>query len=282
MKLFEMGPRPEQKTEVQGINQGYNIMKNIKERLRSNDITSAQAELERIKSLKHLIEQNLPPLNQEQKTSVEGFYSPAHMMHNTVRYVEEAILRKSEAEIPKVIVAADQAMRLMAHGMYEKSQDFRDITSRITGETFRLPNLIEIPVDWKKSQEGQNFSKNFNEFIERRKQNKLAEQTDIDLINAMIALIGKSYEGKTIDRHKAETSPYTRELILINLELLGLECSKYKGRVIPGSREILNAVQLIKGLFNYNERAEISQRTQSSFAEYQIPPIIDQPEKLRT
>lgn len=254
---FEMGSIPEQQLEVQEMNHGYNVMNGVKEKLQSKDISGAEVELEQIKAVEKFIDQNLPALSQEQKASPDGFYSPAHMMVNATKLVEQVVSEKRESDIPKAATAADQAMRLMAFGMYEKNKSVHDISGRVRYENFKLPNIVEIPGDWKQTPDGQNFSKKLKEFIELRKQNKPVEQSDFELLNSMSGLIGKSYEGKTIDKKKVEQSPYARELILINLELLAREAKTHNGKQLPGSEENVNTFQLIRGLYNYNEGAEL-------------------------
>ena len=279
---FEMGPSPEQQMEVQEMNRGYNVMNGVKEKLQSKDVSGAEVELKQIKAVEKFVDQNLPALSQEQKASPDGFYSPAHMMANATRLVEQVVSEKREADMPKAASATDQAMRLMAFGMYEKNKSVHDVSGRVRYENFKLPNIVEIPGDWKQTPDGQDFPKKLKEFIERRKQNKPVEQSDFESLNSMAGLIGKSYKGKTIDKKKAEQVPYARELILINLELLASEAKKHNGKQLPGSEENVNTFQLIRGLYNYNEGAELEQQLRPGVQFFGLPKIVEQPGKLRT
>ncbi len=250
--------------------------------MQSKDLSGVEVEFEQIKAVGKFINQNLPVLSQEQKTSPSGFYSPAHVMANAIRLVEQVVSEKHEVDIPKATTAADQAMRLMAGGMCEKNKSVHDISGRVRYENFKLPNIVEIPGDWKQTPDGQDFSKKLKEFIERRKQHKPVEQSDFELLNSMSGLIKKSYKGKTTDKKKAEQSPYARELILINLELLASEMKKHNGKELPGSEENVNTFQLIRGLYNYSERAELEKQFRPNTSYIGLPKIVEQPRKLRT
>ena len=289
MKPFETAQ--EQKTEINNINQGYCIMDKVKGSLHSKDIAGAENRIEEIKSLGEFIDRNLPEITEEQMSCEKGFYSPCHMMSNAVKYTERVISNENgigESDIKKAETSSDQVMRLMGYGMYEKSMNIPTRNYGFRSDAFDMPNLFEIPIDWKVSSEGKDFERKIKEFLIRRKQNKEIDQKDFNLLDEMIELIGgsyKSYTNKKFNRGEVEQVPRARELILINLSLLRLEAEKYEGSQIPLTKRNVYNTQLIKGIFNYNEQSEIEQIKRpgiDKWAESPVPKIIEQPAELRT
>lgn len=282
MKL-EMGPNPDQQTEILGTNASYNVMRDVKESLESNDPVSVEAKVEQIRSVKKFVERELPPLAPEVVGSPDGFYSPAHMIANAVKLVERIVDERRRSEAFKAVTAADQAMRLMAYGMYDKETGVHDgLSGRVSQLKFNLPNLIEIPDNWKRAQDGQDFSVKLKKFIERRKQDVPVEQIDEDLLNEMKSLIAKCHEGETVSKEKAERAPYAREMILMNLELLNDEAQNHKGGQMPGSAENVETFQLIRGLYKYNEKSELDHRIRPGVQVVGLPKIVEQPKELMT
>ncbi len=263
------------------VNSGYDVLEGIKKKLEAQNFDGAAANLDQIKAVKKFVVDNLPNLGPEQRSTPYGFYSPAHMMFNAITFVEQVFSQRNSADAMKAITAIDQAMRLMAYGMYEKNKSVRDISGRVEYKDFRLPNLVEIPDSWKNTPDGENFLVRLTEFLERRQGNKPVEQIDFNLLNSLSGLISNSYEGIKVDKNKAEQSPYARELILINLAMLSAKAEKYKGKQIPGDLENVNMIQLIRGLYNYKEAAEMEQRLRSGVTYVGLPKIIEQPEKLQ-
>jgi hypothetical protein len=278
----EYEPGPEQRTVVQEANTAYRVFGNVGDKLKADGMSYAAVELEQIKSVGRFVDQNLPPLTREQKTSPDGYYSSAHMLANTTRYIEQVVAEDRQADMPKAVIAADQSQRLIAAGTYEKSKTIGNIRGRERTENFTLPNMIEIPGAWKKTPDGKKFSGNLGEFVKRRKQDTPVEQADLKLLSELSGLIGKSYEGATVDKSKLAQAPMAREMILINLELLLADAKQHLGKSMPGSPENTTTFELIRGLYNYNEGAELEQRLRPSAEFMGLPKIVDQPESLRT
>ena len=263
------------------VNSGYDVLEGIKKKLDAQNFDGAAANVDQIKAVKKFVVDNLPNLGSEQISTLYGFYSPAHMMFNAITFVEQVFSQRNSADAMKAITAIDQAMRLMAYGMYEKNKSVIDISGRVEYKNFRLPNLVEIPDSWKNTPDGKIFLVRLTEFLERRQGNKPVEQIDFNLLNSLSGLISNSYEGIKVDKNKAEQSPYARELILINLAMLSVKAEQYKGKQIPGDSENVNMIQLIRGLYNYKEAAEMEQRLRSGVTYVGLPKIIEQPEKLQ-
>jgi len=261
----------------------------IKQSLDVNNASNAKNKIEEIKSLGNFIEDNLPEITEKQLSLEKGFYSPAHMISNAIKYVEQIIGSEeiSEGAVEKAKTSLNQAMRLIKNGMYKKQVR---ITKTLQGRgeirEFNLPNLVEIPYTWKVSENGENFEKKINEFAKRRQENKNIEKKDINLLNEMINLDRESYEDQKLDKEKVINAPCARELILINLSLLKLEAEKHENKQIPATAR--NAIQLIRGLFNYYEdemlERKVRMKGMSSWASYSegIVEVIEQPSELRT
>lgn len=285
MKSFEA--RSFEQNEVHNMNQGCYVMVRVKENLESGNITDAKNRLEEVKSLEKFIEQNLPEISKDKVSSKEGFYSPAHMMNNAVKYTEQIISREDEKRkdvIKTAEISADQAIRLMGYGMHAKTMNIPRKDFGFESVSVDLPNLIEIPIDWKLSPEGKDFEKKIKELLVRRKQSERIDQEDFYLLDEMVRLINRSYLDKKFNRDKFEHFPSARELILINLSLLKFEAKKYEGRQMPASKENMCNIQLIRGLFNYNEQNEIEEIKRPGvrqWAESFAPEVIKQPSELR-
>jgi len=265
------GRGAEQAAEVKEMNGGYVAMRIMRERLQAKDTTGARANVHEIKAVGIFIDQNLPTLTKEQRSSPDGFYSPAHMMKNATKLVESTI---SSGEISKATTAADQAMRLMAYG--EKA------SPAVSGGVKEfLPNLVEIPDDWRRSSDGEKFLRYLGIFVESRKQNKPVLEIDFEVLDKCRELITKSYEGAKTDKNKIDTAPYARELILINLSLLNMEAKKYKGTKMPATQDNMDTIQLIRGVFNYNETADVEQRVRHAKSR-DLPQVVGQPRALKT
>jgi hypothetical protein len=264
MYFMGEGRGPEQMAEIRNMNGGYVAIRKMKERLQSNDMTAARANIHEIQALETFIDKNLPALTERPRSSSQGFYSPAHMMRNATRFVESAI---SSGEISKAMTADDQAMRLMAYG--EKS------TPGVGGRTELSPNLVEIPEGWRRSDDGEKFLRRLESFVTGRKQNRPISELDFELLDGMSSLVAKSYEGmKAADKQRMETAPRARELIWVNLQLLSAEAKKYRGTQMPATQDNLDTIQLIRGLFNYTERAGAKPS--------ELPEVIGQPRILKT
>ncbi|MCD6528207.1 hypothetical protein J7K44_01045 [bacterium] len=280
---IKTGPRPEQQLEVSGANHICYIMDSIKKKLETNkDFTALEDNFEEVKSAEKFIEQNLPELTKEEKFCRYGFYSPAHMIFIATKLLEKLILKKNTKDLPKALTTVDQIMRLFGRPMYKKEITTIDIRSRLRYQDLELPNIIEIPASWKQTPKGKEFPKKIDEFINRRKQDKPITQRDLDLLKSMMRSIIHSYEGVSFEKQRLERAPFARELILINLEWLRLEAEKYKGQMFPVTETNLFAIQLVRGLYYYNEKAEINRRLSPAdiFEFVTLPRIVRQPGKL--
>jgi len=277
-----------------GANRACYIINSVKKELELNkNFSELEGWFKEIKNVEKFVEQNLPKLTKKEKFCPDGFYSPAHMMYNAIRLLEIFILRKETKNLIKALTTADQIMRLLGSSMYRKEIEIPDdyylpgYRVKNFYESFELPNILEIPEKWKQTSEGRKFYKELKEFIKRRKQNKPIIKRDFELLKDMTNSVINSYKGELLDKEKYQNAPRARELILINLELLRLEAEKYKGQNLPYTETNASAIQLIRGLYNYNEEAEIHERLYSrgflpNFFESTGPKIISTPEKLRT
>jgi hypothetical protein len=258
--------QPHQDTAICNGGGVYNIMDQVAKHLTKYEVPTAKRDLTAVVKAKHFIVDNTPPLTAETIENSYGFYSPAHMMACAITYVEQCLTNPdiyfAPGLLPTAIAAADQAKRLMSYPDH-------DITKRIIHslhatkpeETFNVPCLIEIPDDWRNSQNGGiAFENTRKDFILRRKANTPISQDDIDLLGQMSSTISKAYEGHTFSKEELEKYPDAVTLIQINIALIKGEARKFLGRQMPLSVENAYSLKLITGLLRYNQEHEIQQQ----------------------
>lgn len=276
-----MNPDQEQTKRISDINTGYKVVKDIGLDLQSRDLSRARASVVQLQELEHFIRQNLPSVDNS-KISEAGFYSPAHAMDRAVALLGDTLSVDADVNLTIARTAADQATRLMAHGEQSKTYNVHTLTHGTRTETFVLPNIIEIPMEWRKSPRGRKFTDLLSQFTGRRKQSDPVGKMDIDLLNQLSNLAIESSEGVRVKPEMAENSPIARDLILICLEALKREAKKSEGSQMPGSQDNIDTVQLIRGIFNYNKQNELEQRIRPSIEFVGLPKIISQPKVLKT
>lgn len=305
MKLFERSfeeksvsgkeSSQQDQKEVKEIDEGYEIMKEIKEKLESlvakeklevRDMQETSEMSKKAGEVRKYIKLNLPSLSKECFARREGFYNMAHTMVNAAEYIEEVLPTGNRSQMETVSKAAEQVIRLMEHGMRETRWEERDKILRRTREvSLNLPYLLEIPPEWRASEKGIKFDKKIEDFIKRRKEKKLVEQEDFNLLNDALEIISECYKEATFSKRRIEKAPHAQSIIYINIGLLLRECKKYKNQLLPHTKNFSN-VQLIRGIFNYKEKEEAKRESLSYLGKefpkmYGMPKIVKQPEKLR-
>ena len=177
-------------------------------------------------------------------------YSPVHAADNALFYAAQTVESGDPKFIGNVQTAADQAYRLITNGSKTKRGDYLQI---------ERTNVIELPSDWKKSAEGKKFLEQFTNFLKRQHQGEIVTQQDIDTLKDLQVSVAGSYDGGVLTAMQ-NTYPTAKEMILINLDMLTTGAKKFLGKkYVPSDKENV-AVQLVRGLFNYNAHNEEGQK----------------------
>lgn len=266
--------------QIENINAGYVVIRDAKNAFQSGDTRQAFRQIGALQNTRALIENNLPTVS---KKTPNGFYSPTHMMANAMKLAEQVAKQQDSKEVHKGVTATDQAMRLMSAGTYEKERKVHDaLGGGIRYRKFQLSNLVEIPAKWKQTQEGKDFLNTFKSFVDRRKQGAAVDKSDAESVNKMMQLTSRSYQDIRVPQEKQDQAPFARELILINLELLRLEVDAHMGKQMPPIPERIDLLRLIRGLYNYNEEAEMEHQIRPSAQYVGLPEVVEQPRQLKT
>lgn len=276
-----MNPDQERSEKISDINTGYKVTRDVGLNLQSHDLSRARSSIGQLQALELFIEKNLPFVDNS-KVPEAGFYSPAHALDRAVALLRDALSGDEDVNLTIARTAADQATRLMSHSEQTKTYNVHTLTQGMSTETFILPNIIEVPKEWRRSHRGKKFTDLLSQFTGRRKQSDLVGKQDIDLLNQLSNLAIESSEGVRVKPEVAENSPIARDLILICLEVLKREAKKSDGQLMPGSNDNIDTVQLIRGIFNYNKQDELEQRIRPGIEFVGLPKIIDQPRVLKT
>jgi hypothetical protein len=271
-----------ERKEFTNMNAGYNVMTAVREHAGSGNAANVRQDMEGLDAVIRYVREREPELPKDEKTVRDGVYSPGHMMEIAARFAKETLSAGKPEDMGKVRIAADQASRLMAHGNKRETRNVHSLTRGTRAETFELPNLIELPDEWRRSPDGKKLSENIATFQRRRMENKMVDKADMDLLEGSQRLVMGAFSGVKVDKETAETTPNARDLLLINLGFLSGEARKSAGKEMEPTRENRLALLLSKGLFSYKKGSELEQRIRPGIEFVGSPVVIEQPLELRT
>lgn len=278
-----MHPSEKNKSEVTSVNGVVQIMNRVKERTKGGDISGLKMNIQDIKSAQQFVEGQLPVVPAKATQNKYGYYSPAHALDNTLFYISQTIESDKPAPPVNVEMAADQAIRIAGWGMKKKDTLVPvNKTGGIKNIEINRTNVVDIPADWKFSDNGKIFLDKITKFIVSRNQGEIINTEDILLLTDLQKMILVAYDGKKLNGD-VKTYPMAREIIFINLALLKSEVEKSVGQKMSPTAKVTSAIQLIRGLYHHNTQTEQEQkRNNPLFSKDSGPTIIDQPDNLRT
>jgi len=226
-----------------------------------------------IKKAVEIIDKDLRENNKIRQLDLKnpkGFYSPDHMISNALRLLYNLDISNTPQKDKKAEIILDSINKLFRNGTIEMEVLTKiPVGNTIVGRSIKMekvfgeyPNLI-IPSTKKliRDNEGAAVLEDVKQLVRNLQIKKGAIiEPDIENIRKLIEKIKGWSAISTIQPHleeRKEIAPSVQVLLLINLELLGRDYVKYKGKILQSTLQRLGTFQLIRGLisFNYEDEA---------------------------